>query len=111
MTAPADSMKDWPKTLRLNAEAVWLAQKLHVAVCDFYGCPYEAWDTLSAERRGDYIHKTANLIQSMMPLPEGPRVPLFEQAVSMARAEAARVLARITPEFPYGQPVEPDIRD
>lgn len=96
--ADRHEMADWPETLRRNAEAATLAKLNHDALQAIFGGP--SWADL------DPLVKHARIHELMTASAEPERgEAYFDQAVALTREHAARVLAKITTETPYGEPL------
>lgn len=76
---PEDSM--FPTDLRLSVAAIHLGQALYEARAEGYGLAVKRWEALDRLERRPYLDRAAEQLQAMQP---------------------ARVVARITPEEPYG---------
>ena len=60
-----NELKDWPRTLRINAAAAELAKALHVAHCEAYGVPYRAWSELPEPLRRAFLEKSVETLRQM----------------------------------------------
>lgn len=60
-----NELKDWPRTLRINAAAVELAKAIHVAHCEAFGQPYKPWHDLHEALRRAFIEKATETLHAM----------------------------------------------
>lgn len=96
--ADRHEFKDWPEVLKRNAEAATLAKLNHEALQAIFGGP--SWTDL------DPLVKQSRIHELMIAAAEPERgEAYFDQAVALTREYAARVLAKITTETPYGEPL------
>lgn len=85
------------RAARLCALAEFLCDTVH-AVHGISKGP--AWDSLEVEAKHAYYLEAEQLVARLKPLRADSA--LFEQIVTVARTEAAKVVGRISPSEPYG---------
>lgn len=62
----ADTMKDWPNELRMNAAAARLAPALYAAHNDYaHGCEPEPWPTLKQARKHFWVQQAERAIRGV----------------------------------------------
>jgi hypothetical protein len=77
-----------------------LAEHLYLTVGTVHGLEQPDWTTMSFAAKRAYYLEVEQLVARLKPFPNGDQ--LFDAIVAVARAEAAKVVGRITPSEPYG---------
>lgn len=77
-----------------------MAEVLYALVGTVHGVDAPPWKDLSFEGKHAYYREIEQLVAKLKPLPA--QSPLFDVIVTVARAEAAKIVGRISPSEPYG---------
>jgi hypothetical protein len=92
-------------TIRQNALCIELAKCLHYLGAAYHAKAARDFDTLPGIEKQRLIEEAELSCESLRTFYEPARPDYFDLAATMARGQAAKVLARITPETPWGDPV------
>jgi hypothetical protein len=92
-------------TIRQNALCIELAKCLYYLSGAYHGKAARDFDTLNWYDRQKWVEEAEAACESASPLLTEARADYFDLASTLARRQAAKVLARITPETPWGDPV------
>ncbi len=76
------------------------AEVLYGLIARVYGLTVPPWAAVTADVKHAYYREVEQLVARLHPLPN--QAPLFDLVVAVARAEAAKVVGRITPAAPWG---------
>ena len=96
-------------TIRQNALCIDLAKCLHYLGSAYHGKAVQAFDALSGVDKQRLIEEAELSCESLRTVYAAARPDYFDLAATLARTQAGKVLAKITPEAPWG--IEPDPRD
>ena len=92
-------------TIRQNALCIDLAQCIYYLSGAYHGKAARAFDTLSGHEKQLWIDEAEAACESAAPLLQETRPDYFNLAATLARTQAGKVIAKITPETPWGDPV------
>ena len=104
--ANGEPMRDWNARLRINATACELAKALYYGRAEAFGLAVMAWEATDPATRHYFVGHALDVLEAIRPAGTGNRV------FAALHAERARpaVVASLTPECPWGDPVI-DARD
>lgn len=91
-------------SLTFNVAAIHLAQALYYSRAEAYGLALTSeWEQLAPREKHDYVEQAQLALEAVRPAPNTTNY--FGLAASLARRERDKVIARITPEAPYGEEI------
>jgi hypothetical protein len=94
-------------TIRQNALCIELARCIHALAGPYHGTTMRAFDLMPAREQQRWIEEAEVAFEAAFPLVkvQPTRPDYFDLATGRARDEARKVIAKITPETPWGDPV------
>ena len=88
-------------TLHQNVCAINLAKALYYVRADYYGIAVRDWDALEPRQKHEYVEHAQDVLDAVRPAPNRT-VDYFGLAATLARRAHGTVVARISPETPWG---------
>ncbi len=76
-------------TLHQNVCAINLAKALYYVRADYYGIAVRDWETLEPRAKHEYVEHAQDVLEAL-------------RAVARQRRQADKVVARISPDAPWG---------
>jgi hypothetical protein len=94
-------------TIRQTAYCIDLARCLYYLSAPYHGVAVRDFDTLNGIDKQPWIDEAEAAFDAVAPLVQRTptRPDYFDLAASLAHKEAGKVLARISPQSPWGDPV------